>query len=171
MNMYATQHLPPETRAALKKTFIDFYEKAYAGWTKEQLGFPPEELNTWLNKQFHENVGKFFIANKDNTCFVTYTTERDVVNIFKIVGSDEDKVKLFHTLARFYNDKPYYGVIRKDNQAAVDFYVKQGCKIVDNKFPQYSNTHYIGLEMPQETIKKITAGGLKSSELTQVPLI
>src|SRR3990172_4074659 len=143
-----TDLLLTERHAVLRQVFITFYETFYAGWTQEDLGFPPSELGSWLQKQFAENIGEHFMVNGDSTCFLTYTVASDVVNIYQIIGNATQKEHMMNLLFHMFPTKPFYGVIRKKNIKAIDFFLQKGCSIVANRFPHYSSEFYFGLSMP-----------------------
>jgi len=137
-----------------KDAFIKYYLNLYRGWTKEQLGFDPENLEKWLMEQFAVNVGEFFIVDtsEPEIAFLTFSITSHFINIYQIIGNDTQKTKLIQFLIALYPQKRFYGVIRKANKAGIAYYLKKGCKIVENRLPNYDSEYYSGLEMDAETL-------------------
>ena len=136
--------------ARLKDVFFASFKKLYQGWTEEQLGFPLEETNEWLNKQFVENMGQFCMLNEDVTSFLSYSVDDkiDIVNISQFVANKEYQEPMLAYLRKIFPTETFYGVIRKYNFKGIDFFLQKGCSIVANRSPNYSSEFYYGILMP-----------------------
>lgn len=157
----STVNISDGLQTTLRDAFLAFYRETYKGWTEEQLGFPPSELDTWLRKQFAENVGDWFLLlNRDNKCqtvpFLAFSTGETHIDVHQLVAGAAEAIDLLRALAQLYPNRPFYGVIRKENKERIEFFKQHGCNVVVNRFPSYSSVYYCGIEMPPEAVRLLT---------------
>ena len=148
-----------EQKELMKDMYMLFYTDEYTDHIDQSfLEFDISNLNTWLEDQFNNKIGDKWILI-DDAAIINYsqTTEYTIIHQSCVLDQSLNNL-LIKSICKKSSNKPIIFVSRI--QAMIGpiciFHEKRNeCKVTEIRISDYPSTHYVGIEMPIETIQRI----------------